>query len=121
MNSTQEVSTKSNTCTMRPYYSSSESEQAYELKVYMPGVSRENATIRLENGELLINGAKSNAPQGEGWRELSRESCRMNYELRLGLNVEIDGSKIEAKTENGVLTIKLPKAESLKPRKIQIQ
>ncbi|MBN1402910.1 MAG: Hsp20/alpha crystallin family protein [Opitutales bacterium] len=117
MNNTIEQAT---TNRIRPYYSSTENENAYEVKVYMPGVNKENTQISLENGELIISGSKSGAPS-EGWRVLSQESNRADYQLRLGLNVEIDGERIEAVTENGVLKLSLPKAEALKPRKIEIR
>jgi HSP20 family protein len=108
-----------NSAKMRPYYTSSENEQAYQVKVYMPGVSRENISINLEKGELSISGSRSAVPAA--WRTLSRESASADYQLRLVLNVEIDGDNIGAACENGVLTLNLPKAESLKPRKIEIK
>jgi HSP20 family protein len=108
------------TATIRPSYNTEELKDAYEVRVFMPGVNKDGITISLNNDELSITG-KRTAAIPSGWRVLSRESRCEDYELRLSLNVEIDGSKINAKTENGVLTLTLPKAETVKPRQIAIQ
>lgn len=108
------------TATIRPPYNTEELKDAYEVRVYMPGVNKDGISISLDNDELLITG-KRKAAIPSGWRVLRRESRSEDYELRLSLNVEIDGAKINAMTENGVLTLTLPKAETVKPRQIAIQ
>lgn len=105
---------------IRPYYESSEKDDAYEVRVWMPGVNRSGINISLENDELNISGKRASAVPA-GWRAISRESGDEDYELRLALNVEIDGDKIEARTEDGILCLTLPKAETVKPRRIAIQ
>jgi HSP20 family protein len=115
----QTQTTTCETCKTRPVYQTEETADAYEVRVYMPGVNKEGTTISLENEELSISGKRAEAP--EGWRPLERESGAGDYELRLALNVQIEGDKIAARTENGVLYLKLPKAEAVKPRTISIQ
>lgn len=105
---------------VRPYYESRENEDAYEVRVFMPGVKKEGLGISLNGDELSVSGKRA----GEvpvGWRPISLESAQADYELTLGLNVEIDGEKIAAKLEDGVLRLTLPKAEKAKPRKISIE
>ncbi|MFA5256576.1 MAG: Hsp20/alpha crystallin family protein [Opitutales bacterium] len=109
----------SNECKIRPAYETSENADAYEVRVFMPGVGKDGIGISLENDELRVSGRRS-ASIPEGWRPLSRESRGADYQLRLGLNVKIDGEKIEARNENGVLILTLPKAEALKFRKIPV-
>ena len=109
-----------NTCKIRPQYESEENNDAYEVRVYMPGVKKEGTTISLDKNELTISGKRA-AQVPQEWRPISRESRDDDYELRLSLNVEIDGGKIVARTENGVLYLTLPKAETVKPRQITIQ
>ncbi|HNX05654.1 MAG TPA: Hsp20/alpha crystallin family protein [Opitutales bacterium] len=106
-------------CTIRPSYESTERADAYEVRIRMPGVRKEGVSIALHGDELIVGGAK--APTPEGWRALRREIPDSNYALTLGLNVEIDGEKISAKVEDGVLTLTLPKAEKAKPRQISIE
>ena len=105
---------------IRPFYTTEELKDAYEVHVFMPGVNKAGTSISLENDELVITG-KRHAAVPAAWKVISRESRSEDYELRLSLNVEIEGDKIAAKTENGVLYLTLPKAEMVKPRQIAIQ
>jgi HSP20 family protein len=106
-------------CKVRPYYESEEKADAYEVRVQMPGVKKDGVSLSLNGDELSIQGKRAAVP--EGWRAVSRESADADYELALGLNVEIDGEKIAAKVEDGILTLTLPKAERAKPRQISIE
>lgn len=105
---------------IRPLYTAEEHNDAYEVRVFMPGVNKDGISLSLDNEELAITGKRTTAVPS-GWRTLSRESRAEDFELRLSLNVEIDGEHINARTENGVLYLTLPKAETVKPRQIAIQ
>ncbi len=105
---------------VRPFYNVEERANDYEVRVYMPGVSKQGTQISLENDELTVAGTRVDKLP-EGWRTVSRETRDENYLLRLRLNVEIDGERIAAKTEDGVLRLSLPKAEAAKPRRIAIE
>lgn len=105
---------------VRPFYDVSERGDSYDVRVYMPGVSKQGTQISLENDELTIVGTRTQIVP-DSWRTVSRESCNDNYQLRLRLNVEIDGERISARTEGGVLRLTLPKAEAAKPRAIAIE
>lgn len=106
-------------CKVRPYYETAEQAEAYTVRVWMPGVKKDGVSLSLHGEELSIAGKRSAVP--EGWRSVRRESAAADYELTLGLNVEIDGEKIAAKVEDGILTLTLPKAEKSKPRQISIE
>ena len=118
MVNTEEVKTAK--CAVRPFHEIEEKQDAYEVRVYMPGVGKDDATITLGENELVVAGRKSGTTP-EGWREINRESRTGDYELRLELNVAVDGEHIAAHTENGVLYLELPKAGITKPRRIAIQ
>lgn len=105
---------------VRPLYDVQERAEDYAVRVYMPGVNRQGAQISLENDELTVTGTRTQAVP-DNWRTISRESRSDNYLLRLRLNVEIDGERISARTEDGVLQLILPKAESTRPRTIAIE
>jgi HSP20 family protein len=105
---------------IRPYYETSEGRDAYEVRVYMPGVGKDGISISHRGDDLSISGTRKNLIP-KSWRTLCRESRDCDYELRLTLNVQIDDSKIAAKTENGVLRLTLPKAEEVKPKLIAIE
>ncbi len=102
-----------------PAYDVKESTDAFGLEVFMPGVAKDAVEISLDQGELVVTGQRRwKAP--EGWTEIFRESSPLDFRLRLDLNEAVNVDKINAELEQGVLRVTLPKAEALKPRRIDI-
>jgi HSP20 family protein len=101
-----------------PVASVVEDGDAYLLKVEMPGVNKEGLEISVENNELTITGQRSLA-QIEGTL-IHRESRTEDFRRAFELDPSIDTSKISARIDQGVLTLTLPKAEQVKPRKIAV-
>lgn len=95
-----------------------ENADGYTLEVEMPGVSKENLEMWVENNELTVVGRRS-IPSVEGTL-LHRESRSENFRRTFELDPSIDAAKISAKIEQGVVTLTLPKAEQVKPRKIAV-
>lgn len=102
-----------------PAYELKESKDAYGLEVFTPGVAKDAVEIQVDQGELVIT-ARRRWKAPEGWTELFRETRDADYQLRIDLNDAVDTDKINAELEHGVLRVTLPKAEALKPRKIEI-
>jgi HSP20 family protein len=95
-----------------------ENADGYTLEVEMPGVNKETLEMWIENNELTVSGRRS-MPSVEGTllhRELRPENFRRTFEL----DPSIDSAKISAKIEQGVVSLTLPKAEQVKPRKIAV-
>ena len=95
-----------------------ENNDGYTLHVEMPGVNKEGLEISVENNELTITGRRS-MPGIDG-TILHRESRTENFRRAFELDPSIDSGKINAKIEQGVVTLQLPKAEHVKPRKIAV-
>jgi len=95
-----------------------ENTDGYTLEVEMPGVTKENLEMWVENNELTILGRRS-TPAVEGML-LHRESRSENFRRSFELDPSIDAGKISATIEQGVVTLTLPKAEQVKPRKIAV-
>ncbi|HKP05301.1 MAG TPA: Hsp20/alpha crystallin family protein [Chthoniobacterales bacterium] len=95
-----------------------ENADGYTLEVEMPGVSKENLEMWVENNELTIVGRRS-MPSVEGTL-LHRESRSENFRRAFELDPSINAEKISAKIDQGVVTLTLPKAEQVKPRKIAV-
>ena len=95
-----------------------ENADGYTLEVEMPGVSKENLEMWVENNELTIVGRRSLASV-EGTL-LHRESRPENFRRTFEIDPSIDAGKITAKIDQGVVTLTLPKAEQVKPRKITV-
>src|SRR5918996_3031026 len=95
-----------------------EGADGYTLEVEMPGVNKEGLEISVENNELTILGRRS-LPTVEG-ALVHRESRPNNFRRAFELDPSIDAGKITAKIDQGVVTLVLPKAEQVKPRKITV-
>jgi HSP20 family protein len=103
----------------RPSYDVRESDDAFSIRVSLPGVEREQVDISIEKDTLTVTGRRDRAIP-EGWHPLRREIADGDFRLGLRLNVPVNESKIKACVENGLLDLTLPKAEEVKPRKIKI-
>jgi HSP20 family molecular chaperone IbpA len=105
--------------TVKPLYEVKETDDAYGVTVYLPGVTKDNLEITAEAGEFRIVGRRA-WKQPEGWTAIYRESADVPFELSLTHDNAIDADKIAAELRDGVLRISLPKAEAFKPRKITV-
>jgi HSP20 family protein len=91
----------------------------FQVNAYLPGVDPENVEITFEGDELLIRGQLPVLPEGAEW--LKRELYHGAFVRRLSFNVPVDADNIQAHFHNGLLTLSIPKAEAIKPKKIKIQ
>jgi HSP20 family protein len=101
-----------------PVASLTENADGYQLQIEMPGVNKEGLEISVENNELTILGRRS-LPAVDG-AAIHRESRPHNYRRVFELDPSIDMAHISAKIDQGVVTVTLPKAEQVKPRKITV-
>lgn len=104
---------------IKPAYRIQEDEQDYEVIVQLPGVSRDGLEITAQNNELTIIGHRDWNPP-VGWTAVHRETSRVHFGLTLTHEGEVAADKIKAELKDGLLTLRLPKAEATKPRKIAI-
>jgi HSP20 family protein len=96
-----------------------EDDDGMTLIIDMPGVLKEDVNIRLEEDQLSIYG-KVTRPAFEA-KLVFGEYRIGDYARSFILPETIDRAKIEANMKNGVLNLKLPKAEYTKPRQIEIK
>jgi HSP20 family protein len=101
-----------------PSASVTEVSDGYMLEIEMPGVKKNGLEISVENNELTIIGRRS-LPSVEGTL-IHRESRPENFRRKFELDPSIDTDKISAKIDQGLVTLTLPKAEHVKPRKITV-
>jgi HSP20 family protein len=90
----------------------------YTLEVEMPGVNKDGLDVSVENNELTIIGRRS-LPVVEGTL-IHHESRPENFRRTFELDPSIDANKINARIEQGLATLTLPKAEHVRPRKITV-
>ena len=101
-----------------PPASVTEIGDGYMLEIEMPGVQKDGLEISVENNELAIIGRRL-LPTVEGTL-IHRESRPENFRRRFELDPSIDADKISARIDQGLVTLALPKAEHVKPRKITV-
>ena len=95
-----------------------ETREGYVLEAEMPGVNKTGLEITMENNELTLAGHRALDPiKAEAvYRETRPAEFRRTFEI----DPSIDASKITAHLEQGLLTLRLPKAERIQPRKISV-
>ena len=101
-----------------PPASVTEIADGYMLEIEMPGVKKDGLEISVENNELTIIGRRS-LPAMEATL-IHRESRPENFRRTFELDPSIDANKISAKIDQGLVSLTLPKAEHVKPRKIAV-
>ena len=91
----------------------------FELRAEIPGLGKDDINVRIQGNYLEISGTrKSDAP--EGYKTHSVERGAASFSRSFTLPADVDSDKAEANLKNGVLTLKLPKAEAAKPKQITI-
>jgi HSP20 family protein len=94
-------------------------ENELVLLADVPGVGPDDIDVRFENGELTIDGKC--APRAFGTRPLGEEYEVGDYHRVFTLSNHIDGDRITAQLTQGVLTVRLPKREAVKPKRVPVQ
>ena len=105
--------------TRRPRFSVSENDNSYQLRVELPGVSREGVELTLEN-QILKLVARRIDFEAKEWEVLSRQSVPGDYSHEWQLGSAIDEDSIEASVQDGVLRLNLSKADKAKRRSIEV-
>lgn len=94
-----------------------EGDNAYVLSALVPGLNAEDLNIQVLDDVLRIEGEYK---QGES-QYLMQELPHGSFSRTLRLPAAVEADSVEAKIADGVLTLTLPKAESARPKKIQIK
>ncbi len=96
-----------------------EADDAYVVEAELPGVKREDVNIELVGKELTITGeVKEHERRGA----LRRQTRRMGrFEYRVGLPAQVEADNVDASLSDGVLTVRVPKAERAQRKKIELR
>lgn len=96
-----------------------EDDTGFTVVADLPGVSKEQLVVRVTGDSLLIEGSAS-VPATANMELVYGEVQSPQYRRSFTLSRELDPGKIEAKLNNGVLRLRIPKAEEAKPRRIEV-
>lgn len=98
----------------------SETTNGYTVELAVPGLKAENLEITIENNILTIKGEIKQTVE-EAQRQYHRVERRYGAFTRtIGLPSTVQADAIQAELQDGVLRLEIPKAESIKPRKISV-
>jgi HSP20 family protein len=98
-----------------PMAEEEEIEDAYLIRAELPGIPAENVDIAVEGNDLSITGELTEEKRG---KSLNRRTGKFSY--RTMLPADADSEKVDADLTDGVLTVRVPKTEGGKRRRIEI-
>ncbi len=103
-----------------PRYTVQENADAFVVTAYVPGVDRKALETHVDGDNLTVSARRTWTPPKDA-TAIYREIPEADYRLVLELDRRINREAVRAELTQGVLTLTLPKAEAVKPRRIEIQ
>lgn len=100
-----------------------ENAEGYHVELNVPGRNKEDFKVNVEKGLLTISFEKKEEKEDPAYKTIRREFSFGSFKRSFSLDEKINGEGIQARYENGVLKLLLPKKEEVKaaPTQIQIQ
>jgi len=102
-----------------PRYNVQETADAFIITAFVPGVNRSDLETHVDQETLTVFARRTWTPPTE-WTAVYRETPQADYRLELELDHRVNREAVRAELSQGVLTLTLPKAEAVKPRRIEI-
>ena len=102
-----------------PFADVEETDDAWTIEVELPGVDRKNVNVEMRNSELVISGDVTEKERKGVLRRRARRTGHFEYHVTLP--GESDEEHIDAKLHDGILTVRVPKTEQAKPRRIEVK
>lgn len=98
-------------------------QSAYELEFSVPGRNKEDFQISVDKGLLTVSYEKKEAAETKENKSIRKEFSFSSFKRSFNLDEKINADAIEAKYENGILKVYLPKKEEVKvtPKQISVQ
>lgn len=97
-----------------------ETDDQYELKAEIPGLSKKEIKISVENNVLTLSGEKKHEEETNKKNFHRIETSYGRFERSFQLPEQVKAEEIKARYNNGVLTVEIPKAEKVKPKEIAV-
>lgn len=97
-----------------------ENESGITVQADMPGVSKDRLDVHIDSDTLSIEG-RAVIPMPEGMDALHADIRSTHYQRSFSLSRELDTDRIQAGLKDGVLTLRIPKREEHRPRRIEVQ
>ena len=98
-----------------------ETEKEYVIHMETPGLKKEKVKINVVDNVLTIEAEDEEEATEEGEQYLSKEIIRASFKRSFTLPNNVIGDNINAKMDNGILEVVIPKAEETKPKELEIK
>jgi HSP20 family protein len=98
-----------------------EEKDKYVVKADLPGLTKDDVSVTLEDNRLTIKGEKKQETEDKGKQVYYRERVYGAFSRLIELPAGVDAGKIDARFTDGVLQVMLPKSESAKPKQIEVK
>lgn len=93
---------------------------SYLMRFDMPGVSKDHVKVEIDNNQLWVRAERKEEKKREDRRRYLSEIYYGTYERSFALPGPVDEKKVDAKFENGVLTLTIPKTETIRAKQIAV-
>lgn len=90
-----------------------------EVRAEVPGLAKDDIKVKIQGNYLQVSGVRK-AETPEGYKAHRVERGASTFTRSFTLPSDVDTEKVEANLVNGILTLKLPKAEAAKPKQVTI-
>jgi len=105
----------------RPVANISETADNYLIKAELPEVAKKDIDVSVHEGVITIRGERRLENQTSDEKHHRIESFYGSFARSFTLPADVDETRIQAESKDGVLTVRLPKTEVRKPRPIEVQ
>jgi len=107
-------------CAWRPLVDIYETDEGIAIQVDLPGVQKEDVSVEVKNNLLIIQGQREVNLAVPEERYYRRERSCGTFQRSFSLRTAIAPESIKASFKNGVLTVKIPRPEEDKPKKVSV-
>jgi len=103
-----------------PAFDVYEEKDNFIVKAELPGMKKEDITVSLHDGDLIISGERKSETKSEGTEVYRAERFFGKFQRSVTLPTTVAAGQVRADYKDGILTVTLPKSEEAKPKQIEV-
>jgi HSP20 family protein len=104
-----------------PAFDVYEEKDNYVVKAELPGMKKEDISVSIEGGDLVISGERKSESKSDGAEIYRAERYFGKFQRSVSLPATVSAKDVRAEYKDGVLTVTLPKSEESKPKQIEVK
>jgi HSP20 family protein len=103
-----------------PAFDVYEEKDNFIVKAELPGMKKEDISVSLHDGNLIVSGERQSETKTEGAEIYRAERYFGKFQRSVSLPTAVAADKVKAAYKDGILTVTLPKSEEAKPKQIEV-